>query len=176
MHACMHTCGEHLWCSLVPMTFVENFVAPPPIPLKYLLNGLSGLVAFLCEGSLGNGKCLALRKSLNNSNMSLICIVHMTGPAGRCCWFAGVADSAFILVLRLDCKAESPNFVTNPSLVQNWVSFVYPKGKEEKLGFILFSMMIRVSCSTISRRGRPILLLFSWESWKGEWKKNQKEK
>jgi hypothetical protein len=58
--------------------------------------------------------------------------------------------------------------VTHVSLVQNCVSFVYPKGKEEKLGFILFSMMIRVSLSSISRRGRPILLLFSWESRKGE--------
>jgi hypothetical protein len=37
-------------------------------------------------------------------------------------------------------------------------------------------MMIRVSLSSISRRGRPILLLFSWESRTGEWKKSWKEK
>jgi hypothetical protein len=34
-----------------------------------------------------------------------------------------------------------------------------PRERKEKLGFILFSMMIRVSCSSNSRRGRPILLL-----------------
>jgi hypothetical protein len=54
---CVHACMHHLWqASLVQFSAYRIYLLgalllhPPPCHPKYLLNGLSGLVAFLCEG------------------------------------------------------------------------------------------------------------------------------